>query len=103
MPPDICPQCGAMVPSDARACPECGSDEETGWSDRATAQRLGVADDEFDYDEFVKSEFGEPEKSPRPRGLSPLWWIVAIVLALMVLLAATGGIVPLLRVILPQK
>ncbi|MBB6429997.1 zinc ribbon domain-containing protein [Algisphaera agarilytica] len=28
-----CPNCGAKVPSGALACPECGSDEETGWSD----------------------------------------------------------------------
>jgi uncharacterized membrane protein YvbJ len=30
-----CPHCGAAVPSDASACPECGSDEETGWSEDA--------------------------------------------------------------------
>jgi len=51
------------VPDEARACPECGSDEQTGWSDRAQAQRLGLPDDEFDYDEFVKEEFGDRPKS----------------------------------------
>ena len=29
----ICPFCGAQVPQGALACPECGSDEQTGWSD----------------------------------------------------------------------
>jgi RNA polymerase subunit RPABC4/transcription elongation factor Spt4 len=29
----ICPFCGALVPAGAPACPECGSDETTGWSD----------------------------------------------------------------------
>jgi hypothetical protein len=28
----ICPHCEAKVPANARACPECGSDEQTGWS-----------------------------------------------------------------------
>ena len=30
----ICPACGAEVPAGAAACPECGSDETTGWSDQ---------------------------------------------------------------------
>ncbi|NJK63905.1 MAG: hypothetical protein HC921_15570 [Synechococcaceae cyanobacterium SM2_3_1] len=30
-----CPNCGANVPVKAKACPECGSDEETGWSEAA--------------------------------------------------------------------
>ncbi len=29
----ICPFCGALVPLGASSCPECGSDESTGWSD----------------------------------------------------------------------
>lgn len=28
-----CPNCGAEVPIKALACPECGSDEKTGWSE----------------------------------------------------------------------
>lgn len=31
----ICPNCGATIPKKALACPECGSDENTGWSDKA--------------------------------------------------------------------
>jgi hypothetical protein len=30
-----CPICGTEVPIKARACPECGSDKETGWSEEA--------------------------------------------------------------------
>lgn len=29
----VCPNCGAEVPLRALACPECGSDEDTGWSE----------------------------------------------------------------------
>jgi hypothetical protein len=79
MAPEICPICGAHVPSRARACPECGADEKSGWSEKAHAERLGLPDDDFDYDEFVKEEFG-PRKNIRPRGVSWLWWIVALFL-----------------------
>jgi len=76
MAPEVCPNCGAEVPPNARSCPECGSDEETGWSDEAYASNLGLPDEEFDYDEFTKREFGS--KSPVPRGLHWWWWLVGI-------------------------
>ena len=85
-PPEICPQCGTEVPRKALACPECGSDYETGWSEEADAQRLDLPDDKFDYDEFVKDEFSDEKKGLRPQGISPLWWIVAIVLAMLLIL-----------------
>jgi len=82
MPPELCPQCGAEVPPKAKACPQCGSDETTGWSERATSQHLDLPDDEFDYDEFVKEEFGEPKREVRPRGIRWLWWLVALIVVL---------------------
>jgi hypothetical protein len=30
----VCPNCGAVIPAKSPACPECGSDEETGWSEK---------------------------------------------------------------------
>jgi hypothetical protein len=79
MAPEICPNCGGEVPPKAKACPECGSDEATGWSERAGAQRLDLPDDEFDYDEFVKEEFGEEKRAVRPRGVNWFWWLIALV------------------------
>ena len=29
----VCPNCGAEVSLKALSCPECGSDEKTGWSE----------------------------------------------------------------------
>ena len=80
MSPDVCPNCGADVPHNAKACPECGSDETTGWSEDARIGGLDLPDDNFNYDEFVKQEFGGERK---PRGISWLWWIVAVVLILL--------------------
>ena len=86
-PPEICPHCGAEVPPKARACPECGSDEETGWSERAAAGRLGLPDEEFDYDEFLKEEFEAKPARSRPRGISWFWWTVAVLILVMILWA----------------
>ena len=45
MPPEVCPNCGAEVPSGAKACPECGSDEQTGWSAEAHYDNLNLPDE----------------------------------------------------------
>ena len=81
MPPEVCPNCGAEVPRNAKACPEGGSDETTGWSEEATAGGLDLPDEEFDYDKFVEDEFGGGKKV-KPRGIHWFWWLVAIVLLL---------------------
>ena len=73
-----CPNCGAPVPPKAKACPECGSDDETGWSEAAETDGLDLPDEEFDYTDFVSREFGDA--TPKPRGITWLWWVVAIVL-----------------------
>ena len=77
----ICPNCGAEVRKGSAACPECGSCDETGWSEAATE---GYADggydegDEFDYDEFVAREFpGQAD------GLSSKNWGTTLVIILV--------------------
>ena len=76
MSPETCPNCGADVPPNAKACPECGSCEETGWNENAQTDGLDLPDENFDYDDFVKREFGG--KDPAPRGLSRFWWIIGL-------------------------
>lgn len=84
MAPEICPNCGARVPPNARACPECGADEETGWSDDARSDGLDLPDEEFNYEEFVKREFGKPQTVPH--GIHWVWWLVALLLLTVLLL-----------------
>jgi len=91
MKPENCPICGAEIPDRAKACPECGSDEQTGWSEQAHIDALGLPDENFDYAEFVEREFGETKKSPVPRGLHWFWWVVAILLILGFILAWVGN------------
>ncbi len=85
--PALCPVCGDDVPPGAAACPGCGADDETGWNEEATASDgLSLPGGDFDYDDFVRREFGG-KQPPAPRrllastvaGLAALalllWWL----------------------------
>jgi uncharacterized membrane protein YvbJ len=85
MRPDICPNCGAEVPENARACPGCGSDEQTGWSEKASVDALDLPDEEFDYEDFAAREFGA-KKSVRPRGLNRFWWVIAVLVLIAIVM-----------------
>ncbi len=76
--PETCPNCGADVPPHAKACPECGACEATGWSEEAKADGLGLPDDSFEYDDYVRREFGQEKLVPR--GLHWFWWATAAAL-----------------------
>jgi len=84
MAPEICPNCGAEVPLNAKACPQCGSDQNTGWSDETKNDALDLPDENFDYDEYIGREFGK--KRLKPRGLNWFWWLVAVLLLIAIVL-----------------
>ncbi|MFO1531158.1 MAG: hypothetical protein U1F77_15835 [Kiritimatiellia bacterium] len=44
---------------------------------------LNLPDEEFDYEDWKKKEFGG---SVRPRGISWMWWVTGIVLLAAILL-----------------
>ena len=74
-PPKVCPVCGEDVPSVALACPECGADHISGWREDSEAyDAVDLPDDDFNYEEFVKQEFG----SSRRPAINRVWWITAI-------------------------
>jgi len=70
--------CGEDVLPVALACPECGADHRSGWQkDTEAYDALDLPDEDFDYEEFVKQEFGS---SPRRPAIKRVWWITAILL-----------------------
>jgi len=74
--PEVCPVCGEDVPRDARACPECGADHNSGWKEDANiGGGIDLPEQDFNYDDFVKQEF---EFQAKPAGLKTIWWIVGI-------------------------
>lgn len=84
-PPGDCPVCGALVPPRAHACPECGADDRSGWREDDAGSGLDLPDDGFDYDSFIREEFGAGPAPPR--GIHPIWWITGILLAVMLAMA----------------
>ena len=89
--PEVCPVCGETVPRGSLACPSCGADHRSGWrEDAAGHDGLGLPDEEFNYDEFVRGEFGGPPK-PTARKITG-WILLALVIAAIVLyLLGVGG------------
>lgn len=76
--PDVCPVCSEQVPPGALACPECGADHNSGWrEDAETYEVLDLPEEDFDYDQFVREEFGS---SFKPAGLKTIWWVTAILI-----------------------
>jgi len=81
--PFVCPHCGATVRGGAPSCTECGSDSGTGWAEDADG--WGAAggdgysgDDDFDYDEYLKREFGGQNRQVMR---IPIWLVVAVLCA----------------------
>ena len=92
----VCPHCGAEVSHKARACPECGADDETGWAEDADKWRADIptgygGDDDFDYDEYVRREFGADEGRilGLPAGLFFLLVVLLFVSAIVALIFLT--------------
>ena len=77
--------CGEDVPPKSLACPDCGADHRSGWrEDAGLYDGVDLPDGDFDYDEFVRQEFGAP--GGRPAGIKPIWWITAAVLLIVFVL-----------------
>ena len=79
--PEVCPVCGEDVPRGCLACPACGADHNSGWRIDADAyDALDLPEEDFDYDEFARREFGSALKPP---GIKMIWWITAIILLVL--------------------
>jgi hypothetical protein len=86
--PSECPVCGETLLPKAKACPECGACEKSGWKNDFSADGLNLPDEEFDYDDFIEKEFG---KKAVPPSIKKRWWIVAIILLILTLLMTFHG------------
>lgn len=90
-PPSECANCGAAIPRDAPACPECGADDRTGW--RETADTLY---DGLDLPpaalEDDNSSVASARRKPvtRVNGIPWYWWLVGVLLLLSLVAWALG-------------
>ena len=87
--PEVCPVCGEDLLRNAPACPQCGADHDSGWREDAdTYDGVDLPQHDFNYDDFVKQEFGSQAK---PAGLKTIWWIVGIGLIVAFVLYFTAA------------
>lgn len=68
-----CPVCGQEVRYGALACPGCGSDDETGWSQEA----------EYDEVDLPDEAFGDSSRPTRQQ--SPMFTYVVVGLVIVIL------------------
>ena len=80
--PASCAVCGAELPRKARACPECGADERTGWREADPYDDLDLPAGDFDRERFAEEELGQ---RPRRKGWVLFWWLTAIAVLIVVL------------------
>lgn len=77
--PFECPVCGASVPPNAKACPECGADERSGWNEEDTRY------DGLDLPEEAYGD-GQTGKKKGGRGSAVKWFAGILALLLVWLL-----------------
>lgn len=79
-PPGDCPNCGEYVPPGAPACPHCGADEHTGWSEETYLDGIDLPDD------------GEERAAEAPRSRIPAWLTLLVVVALVLVFSGLWAV-----------
>ena len=86
-PPEQCAVCGADIPRHARACPECGADERTGWDDADSADGLDLPQ-ENDLAEAHRAFVREEVRGGLPdRPKQWFWAVVGLVLVIVLIVS----------------
>jgi len=85
----LCPHCGASLRQNALACPECGSDEQTGWGPMGSSDLPEIEPlDDSGYQEILQQEFGgSSSQQTTPRSKLKQIAFSAVALGLLALMA----------------
>lgn len=86
-----CSHCGADVAARSLACPECGSDAGTGWSEQSSDWTgdppAGYGEDpDFDYEEALRAEGLAAGSRPSRAALRRRWLVTVSVLLIVCIL-----------------
>jgi hypothetical protein len=74
--PSECANCGAEIPRGARACPECGADERTGWRETSVYDGLELPDESA-----PRRTRGRTSRDVN--GLRWYWWCAGVAILLL--------------------
>jgi hypothetical protein len=85
-PPAECANCGATIPRHAKACPECGADERTGWREKSIYDDLDLPDSAWSDDEPKETR----RPNPHVNGIPWYWWCVGAVLIALLFAGLIG-------------
>jgi len=85
VPPDECANCGAPIPRSARACPECGADERSGWREPDPYDGLNLPAEAYADEE---PPTGKSPAPPKINGIAWYWWIAGMVVLVMLVSGA---------------
>jgi predicted nucleic acid-binding Zn ribbon protein len=89
--PAECANCGAAIPRGARACPECGADERTGWRETEASRYDGLElPDGAWADETGAPNRGAGHRRRRVNGIAWYWWCAGVALVVLLALAWLG-------------
>jgi hypothetical protein len=92
MPPEECANCGAAIPRHAKACPECGADERTGWRENTESiyDGLDLPEAAFQDEDAPATSAARRQRERSVNGLAWYWWCVGVGLLLILGLAWLG-------------
>lgn len=80
-PPSECANCGSPIPKSARACPECGADERSGWRESSVYDGLDLPDHAWE---------DESSHAPASAEIAWYWWATGIGIGLILILTVLG-------------
>lgn len=81
-----CPVCGALVPRKAKACPECGACEKSGWSEERFYDGLDLPDEAYG-----QPRLGSGNRDHRTGRDRFVWIVTVVILIAFVLLMLRGA------------
>ena len=82
--PTECANCGSDIPANARACPDCGADERTGWRESDIYDGVDLPDPAWAEDE-------SPSGRGSSRELAWYWWAAGLAVLIGLILTVLGA------------
>ena len=75
----ICPNCGENVKVKAKCCPHCGSDENTGWSEKTYLDGIDLPEEE-NFLETLRSDYGLDLEKGKKKKLTSIIITVSVII-----------------------